>query len=91
MKTVLVKDGTFSLPGKKALLASNIEYEVVQIDATESPIECPRKRQQSWYSSKKKRHTRHRKQVTHEIKKRASLESIVYMQYHRCIYIAAFV
>jgi hypothetical protein len=39
----LIKDGTFSLPGKKALIASNIEYEVIQIDATESPIERPKK------------------------------------------------
>jgi hypothetical protein len=43
VEEVLVKDGTFSLPGKKALLESNIEYEVIQIDATESPVERPKK------------------------------------------------
>ena len=39
----LVKDGTFSLPGRKALLKSDMEYEVVLIDATESPVERPKK------------------------------------------------
>ena len=43
IEAVLIKDGTFSLPGKKALLVSNIAYEVVQIDATESPIERPKR------------------------------------------------
>jgi len=40
---VLIKDGTFSLPGKKALLKSDAEYEVVQIDVTESPVERPKR------------------------------------------------
>ena len=43
VENVLIKEGTFSLPGKKALLESNIEYEVVQIDATESTIERPKR------------------------------------------------
>ena len=43
VENVLIKDGTFSLPGKKALLESNIEYEVIQIDATESPVERPKR------------------------------------------------
>jgi len=43
VEDTLVKDGTFSLPGKKALLKSDIEYEVVQIDVTESPVERPKR------------------------------------------------
>ena len=43
VEDTLVKDGTFSLPGRKALLKSDMEYEVVLIDATESPIERPKK------------------------------------------------
>jgi hypothetical protein len=39
----LVKDGTFSLPGRKALLKSDTQCEVVLIDATESTIERPKK------------------------------------------------
>jgi len=40
---VLIKDGTFSLPGRKALLKSGTEYEVVLIDVTESPVERPKR------------------------------------------------
>jgi hypothetical protein len=37
VEDTLVKDGTFSLPGRKALLKNDREYEVVLIDTTESP------------------------------------------------------
>jgi hypothetical protein len=43
VEDTLVKDGTFSLPGRKALLKSDMNYEVVLIDATESPVERPKK------------------------------------------------
>lgn len=43
VEDTLIKDGTFSLPGRKALLKSDIEYEVVLIDATETPVERPKK------------------------------------------------
>jgi len=43
VEDTLVRDGTFSLPGCKALLKSDTEYEVVLIDATESPIERPKR------------------------------------------------
>jgi len=43
VEDTLVKDGAFSLPGRKALLKSDAEYEVVLIDATESPVERPKK------------------------------------------------
>ena len=39
----LIKDPDFALPGRKALLKSDVEYAVVLIDATESPIERPKK------------------------------------------------
>ena len=39
VENTLIKDGTFSLPGKKVLLDSNIDYKVIQIDPTETPIE----------------------------------------------------
>jgi hypothetical protein len=38
-----VKHLDFSLPGSKELLKSDVEYEVVLIDATETPIERPKK------------------------------------------------
>lgn len=40
---ILITDGTFSLPGRKALLESDTDIEVVIIDATETPIERPKK------------------------------------------------
>jgi len=43
VEDTLIKDGTFSLPGRKALLKSDVEFEVVLIDATESPIERPKR------------------------------------------------
>jgi len=43
IEDTLIKNGTFSLPGRKALLKSDVEYELVLIDATETPIERPKK------------------------------------------------
>jgi len=43
VENVLIKDGSFSLPGKKVLLKSTVEYEIIQIDATESPVERPKR------------------------------------------------
>jgi len=43
VENTLSKDGTFALPGRKALLKSDVEYEVILIDGTESPIERPKK------------------------------------------------
>ena len=46
VEDVLIKSKEFSLPGKKALLKSDMEYEVILIDATETPIERPKKKNQ---------------------------------------------
>jgi hypothetical protein len=43
VEDTLIKHPDFSLPGRKELLKSDMEYEVVLIDATESPIERPKK------------------------------------------------
>jgi hypothetical protein len=43
VEDTLVKEGTFALPGRKELLKSDMEYEVVLLDATETPIERPKK------------------------------------------------
>jgi len=57
VEDTLIKDGKFSLPGKKELLKSDVEYEVVLIDATESPIERPKKNK-SIFTQEKRRSTR---------------------------------
>lgn len=43
IEDTLIKDKCFALPGRKALLKSDNEIEVVLIDATETPIERPKK------------------------------------------------
>ncbi len=43
VEDTLIEDGTFSLPGRKARLKSDVEYEVILVDATETPIERPQK------------------------------------------------
>jgi len=43
VENTLIRNGTFSLPGRKAPLKSDMEYEVILVDATESPIERPQK------------------------------------------------
>ena len=43
VENTLIRDGAFSLPGRKAPLKSDMEYEVILVDATESPIERPKK------------------------------------------------
>jgi len=39
----LIKSGVFRLLGKKKLLEGGMEFKVVLIDATETPIERPQK------------------------------------------------
>ena len=43
IENVLIKSKEFRLPGRKALLKSDNEFEIILIDATESPIERPKK------------------------------------------------
>src|ERR1700678_370191 len=43
IEDTLIKHPDFALPGRKALLKSDVDYEVVLIDATETPIERPKK------------------------------------------------
>ncbi len=43
LEQVLIKSGTFRLPGKKAPLQDDVNFEVVLIDATETPVERPKK------------------------------------------------
>jgi hypothetical protein len=43
VEDTLIKDKRFVLPGRKALLKSDMEYEVILVDASESPVERPKK------------------------------------------------
>jgi hypothetical protein len=42
VENALIKSGTFSLPGRKAL-RDNVDFEVIVVDVAENPIERPKK------------------------------------------------
>ncbi|SPR08943.1 IS5 family transposase ISOt6 [Orientia tsutsugamushi] len=54
VEDTLVKHPNFALPGRKALMNSDTNYEVVLIDTTESPIEKPKKTKNSIIQERKK-------------------------------------
>lgn len=53
IEDTLIKHPEFALPGRKALLKSDIEYDVVLIDATETPIERPKKSKNTFTRERK--------------------------------------
>ncbi len=56
LEDTFMKHPDFAVPGRKELLKSDIAYDVIVIDATETPIQRPKK-QKRYYSGKKKKHT----------------------------------
>lgn len=44
VEDVLIQSGKFSLPGKKILAKSDVDFELILIDTTEIPIERPKKK-----------------------------------------------
>ena len=54
VEDALIKSGHFSLPGRKALVKSEIEYELILIDATETPIERPKKNRNTTTPARRK-------------------------------------
>jgi len=53
IEDVLISSKLFHLPGKKALLENDKEFEVVVIDVGESPIERPKKTAKILFGQKK--------------------------------------
>jgi hypothetical protein len=43
IEDTLIKEPDFALPGRKALVKSDMEYETILIDCSESPIERPKR------------------------------------------------
>ncbi|SPR13181.1 IS5 family transposase ISOt6 [Orientia tsutsugamushi] len=58
VEDTLVKHPNFALPGRKALMKSDANYEVVLIDATESPIERPKKTKILLFRKEEKAYTK---------------------------------
>ena len=54
LENILIRSPEFTLPGKKQLLKSNYELEVVVIDVTETPIERPKKNRKSTIAGRKR-------------------------------------
>ena len=54
VEDTLIQHPDFALPGRKALLKSNIEYDIVLIDTTETPIERPKKNKNIFIPEKRK-------------------------------------
>lgn len=57
IENILIKSRKFSLPGKKKLLDTFLDEDLILMDVMESPIERPSKHQKSFYSGKQKKHT----------------------------------
>lgn len=53
VEDTLIKSKAFALPGKKTLLKNDESWEVILVDATESPIERPKKKGKTQATSKK--------------------------------------
>ena len=58
IEDVLIKSGKFSLPGKKELLKDESEYEVILVDATETPAERPKKAKKLVFRKEKTSHNK---------------------------------
>lgn len=54
VEDTLIKHPDFALPGRKELLKSDVEYDVILIDATETPIERPKKNKRLITQEKRK-------------------------------------
>lgn len=54
IEDTLIKHPDFALPGRKALLKSDVEYDLILIDATETPIERPKKSRGTFIQERKK-------------------------------------
>ncbi len=54
VEDTLVKHPDFALPGRKVLAKSDVEYELILIDATETPIQRPKKNKNNTIQERKK-------------------------------------
>ncbi len=54
IEDTLIKSRKFSLPGRKELLKSDMDYETILIDVTESPVERPKKSKDASIQEKRK-------------------------------------
>jgi len=53
IEDTLIKSRVFSLPGRKALLKTDVTFEVALVDATETPIQRPQKNRSAFIREKR--------------------------------------
>ncbi len=53
IEDTLIKNKAFHVPGRKAPLQSDTQFEVILVDATETPIERPKKNRKSFIPARK--------------------------------------
>ena len=54
LESILIQSNAFRLPGKKALIKSDVKWSVVLVDVGESPVERPKKNSGSIIQAKRK-------------------------------------
>lgn len=54
IEDTLIKHPDFALPGRKELLKRHMKYEILALDATETPIERPKKNKKDTTQGKKR-------------------------------------
>ena len=54
VEDTLIRADEFHLPGRKTLLKSDVDYQVVLVDASESPIDRPKKNRGNIIQGRKK-------------------------------------
>jgi hypothetical protein len=54
LEKVLLNSSKFHLPGKKKLVQSDVQWEVVLLDVSETPVERPKKNSESIIRAKRK-------------------------------------
>ena len=57
IENILIQSRKFRITGKKKLLDTSLDEELILMDVRSSPIERPSKHQKSFYSGKQKQHT----------------------------------
>jgi hypothetical protein len=54
VEDTIIKHPDLALPGRKALLKSDVEYEIILVDATETAIERPKKSKRDTIQGRKR-------------------------------------
>lgn len=54
VEDTLIQHPDFALPGRKELLTSDVKYEILVIDATETPVERPKKSRKDFIQERRK-------------------------------------